>query len=502
MRVRVDLTMLVAASAMTCVAAATPPVELATLAWPEAAAGDESGRSVAAAGSWIVVGAPGANIEGQVDRGAAWVFKRTGDSTWAPEAALLDPLGAAGDSFGLSVAIDDPALRGDPGDPVAIVGALGDDVAGKVDAGSASIFRLVDGLWVFEQTLIASDGLPNDEFGRSVAIRGDLAMVGSWDAGLFDQGAVYVFRRTASGLWQQTQKLTAPGAATGDHLGTSIALDAAGARAIAGAWGDDAGASNGGSAVVWRRSNGGTFVFEQELVGSNLDAGDELGRGVAIDGDLAVVGGWAFWGDGRGTARVFRRSGTVWTEEAALDAPDGSTDDYFGFAVACGRSEAPDGAGDLVACGAWADDVAGTTNQGSVWVFERTHAGKKGGPAWLASEQLVAPDGGASDYFGFGLAFECELLAVGVRLDDVGGAANAGSARVWWIDDRDGDGSASDCAGSQVLPGDLDGDGVVGAADLALLLSQWGGEGAGDLDGDGTVGAGDLALLLAAWTGG
>ena len=260
-------------------------------AWPEAAAGDESGRSVAAAGSWIAVGAPGANIEGQVDRGAAWVFKRTGDSTWAPEAALLDPLGAADDSFGLSVAIDDPALRGDPGERVAIGGALGDDVASKVDAGSASVFRLVDGLWVFEQTLIASDGLANDEFGRSVAIRGDLAMDGSWDAGLFDQGAVYVFRRTANGLWQQTQKLTAPGAATGDHLGTSIALDAAGERAIAGAWGDDAGASNGGSAVVWRRSNGGTFVFEQELVGSNLDAGDELGRGVAIDGDLAVVGG-------------------------------------------------------------------------------------------------------------------------------------------------------------------------------------------------------------------
>ncbi len=117
-------------------------------------------------------------------------------------------------------------------------------------------------------------------------------------------------------------------------------------------------------------------------------------------------------------------------------------------------------------------------------------------------EQLVAPDGGSSDYFGFSLAFECELLAVGVRLDDVGAAANAGSARVWWIDDRDGDGSASDCGGEVRVPGDLDGDGVVGAADLALLLSQWGGAGEGDLDGDGNVGAGDLALLLAAWSGG
>jgi len=484
----------------TASAAGVPPVELATLAWSEIAAGDESGRAVASAGGWIVVGAPGANIAGQVDRGAAWVFTRAGETVWSPEAALLDPLGAAGDSFGLSVAIDEPALRGEAGEAVAIVGALQDDVAGKVDAGSASIYRFVDGAWAFEQTLIASDGLAGDEFGRSVAIRGDLAVVGSWDAGLFDQGAVYVFRRNASGLWKQTQKLTAPGAATGDHLGTSIALDSAGERVIAGAWGDDSGASNGGSAVVWRRQ-GDAFVFEQELVGSGLEAGDELGRGVAIDGDLAVVGGWSFWGDGRGTARVFRRSGTAWSEEAALEAPDGSADDYFGFSVACRRSEAPDGAGDLVACGAWADDVAGTTNQGSVWLFERAPAGRSRALAWTASTQLVAPDGGASDYFGFSLAFECELLVAGVRLDDVGGTMNAGSARVWWIDDRDGDGSPSDCAGATVLPGDLDGDGVVGAVDLAMLLSQWGGIGSGDLDGDGHVGAGDLALLLAAWSG-
>jgi hypothetical protein len=47
---------------------------------------------------------------------------------------------------------------------------------------------------------------------------------------------------------------------------------------------------------------------------------------------------------------------------------------------------------------------------------------------------------------------------------------------------------------------DLDGDGAVGASDLAILLAQWGGSGSADLDGSGSVGAADLALLLAAWT--
>jgi hypothetical protein len=482
-------------------AVASPPIELATLAPSEGSPGDESGRAVAAAGPWILVGAPGTNTNGEIDRGAAWVYRRVGEQPWELVASLIDPSGEAGDDFGLSVAIDDPSLRGESGEPVAIVGALHDDLGAKTDAGSASIFRFVEGAWLFEQTIVASDGLADDEFGRSVAIRGDLAMVGAWDAGLFDQGAVYVYRRDPAGVWQQTQKLVAPGASTGDHLGTALDLDASGERAIAGAWGDDAGASNGGSALVWRRAKNGAFVFEQELVGSNLAPGDEVGRGVAIDGDLAVVGGWSFFGDGRGTARVFRRSGELWSEEAALEAPDGAVDDYFGFAVACRRGPEPDGAGDLIACGAWADDVAGVTNQGSVWLFERVGVGK-GVLGWEPIAQLVAPDGTASDYFGFSLAFECELLAVGVRLDDVDGAINAGSARVWWIADDDGDGIPNDCGDSGARdPADLDGDGIVGAADLALLLGQWGGSGSGDLDGDGTVGAGDLATLLAAWSG-
>lgn len=53
--------------------------------------------------------------------------------------------------------------------------------------------------------------------------------------------------------------------------------------------------------------------------------------------------------------------------------------------------------------------------------------------------------------------------------------------------------------GCPSILGDLDGDGAVGAPDLAILLGQWGGPGSGDLDGDGEVGAGDLAILLGAW---
>ena len=51
------------------------------------------------------------------------------------------------------------------------------------------------------------------------------------------------------------------------------------------------------------------------------------------------------------------------------------------------------------------------------------------------------------------------------------------------------------------VPGDLNGDGTVNAADLSALLGNWGGSGTGDIDGDGSVGAADLSALLAAWVG-
>lgn len=47
-------------------------------------------------------------------------------------------------------------------------------------------------------------------------------------------------------------------------------------------------------------------------------------------------------------------------------------------------------------------------------------------------------------------------------------------------------------------PADLDGDGSVGASDLAILLGSWGGGGPADFDGGG-VGASDLAILLGSW---
>ncbi len=341
------------------------------------------------------------------------------------------------------------AISGD----TAIVGSYYDDDKG-LDSGSAYVFTLVDGAWTQQAKLVASDGQAGDFFGYRVALSGDTALISAYgdDDGGMLAGAAYVFTRSGS-IWTQQAKIRPSGGAEYDYFGFSVAVS--GDTALVGATGDDDDGSMSGSAFVFTRS-GSIWTQQAKIKAADAAEGDQFSNSVALAGDTALIGAYADddAGTSSGAAYVFVGSGSTWSQQAKLTAADGAEYDYFGYSLAV--------SGDTVLVGAYGDDD-GDTSTGSAYVFARTDT------TWAPEDKLTAGDAAAGDAFGRAVALSGDTALIGAAWDDDKGL-DSGSAYVFtrlvttWTEQNkltDDDGAAGDsfgCAAS--LSGDM---AVVGA---------------------------------------
>ena len=211
--------------------------------------------------------------------------------------------------------------------------------------------------------LNTSAAVIHDNLGTSVGISGDYAMVGvpedDTDNGR-DAGSVQVFFRSETG-WVQHQKLHASDADSGDEFGTTLAMS--GDYAIVGAPRKDDAGRNSGTVYIFTRQ-GTEWVEQAKLVAPDARAGDYFGISVAIDGDTVLVGGHRInkpTADA-GSVYVFERLGNSWLLTAHLTAPDATKFAYFGFSVGINANTA--------IIGAIRDDEAGL-DAGAAYVFVR-----------------------------------------------------------------------------------------------------------------------------------
>ena len=367
---------------------------------------DHFGLSVSISGETIVVGATGDDIGANMNQGSVYVFARSG-AAWSQQQKLTASDGAADNFFGGSVAISGETL---------VIGASGTDAGKNGNQGSAYVFVRTGATWSEQQKLTASDGAADDRFGGSVAISGETLVIAaqSDDTGAnLNQGSAYVFVRTASS-WTQQQKLTAADGAAGDNLGSSVSIS--GETIVAGAYHSRIGPEiSAGSAYVFVRT-GVVWSQQQKLIASDADDFDRFGTSVAISGETIVVGAPEIIDfHYTGTAYVFVRTGTVWSQQQKLTG--GGEDSMFGTDVAI--------SGETLVIGAWLGDVGANRNQGSAFVFVRTSA------VWSQRPRLTASDGTGEDYFGNAVAISGETIVVGSYNDRVGSNFSQGSAYVF-----------------------------------------------------------------------
>src|SRR5262245_50641086 len=279
---------------------------------------------------------------------------------------------------------------------------------------------MIDRSLTQQQKLTAEDRAAFDNFGRTVALSGDTAVVGAFSADIganVSQGSVYVFTRSG-GVWTLQQKLAASDGAYGDHFGSSVAIS--GDTVVVGARGNAIGANGGqGSAYVFTRS-GGVWTPQQKLTANDGEPGDQFGASVAISGDTVVVGAEVDdigGNETQGSAYVFTRSGGVWTEQWKLTANDGELGDQFGSSAAI--------SGDTLVVGAYGDDIGANRNQGSAYVFVRDDT------TWTLQQKLIAHHIDGDDFFGASVAVSGDTVVVGAPGDIVPANEYQGSAYVF-----------------------------------------------------------------------
>ena len=448
-----------------------PPTQQAYLKASTTGASDQFGRSIAVSGDTVVVGAPdedsnatGVNgdqtNDSAVDAGAAYVFVRSG-TAWTQQAYLKASNTGANDGFGASVAVSgDTVLVGAPNEESNATGVNGNQADNSVpNAGAAYVFVRSGATWTQQAYLKASNTGVDDEFGVSVAVSGDMVLVGAPNedsnaTGVNgDQtndsaqyaGAAYVFVRSGTD-WTQQAYLKASNTDVNDQFGRNVAVS--GDTVVVGADSEDSNATgvngnqadnsvpNAGAAYVFVRS-GATWTQQAYLKASNTEV-DEFGSSVAVSGDTVVVG--APYEDsnatgvngneadnsagGAGAAYVFVRSGATWSQQAYLKASNTEANDKFGSRVVV--------SGDTVVVGApdEASNATGVngdqTNNSDLWagaayVFVRS------GITWSQQAYLKASNTEMIDGFGISVAVSGDTLVVGAPGEDSNATAVNGN---------------------------------------------------------------------------
>jgi len=285
----------------------------------EEVADDQFGYAVAVSGNMALVGAPFDSTLGLAS-GAVYVF--TFDGTFWTQRAKLFGSDIAGDlsNFGVSIALSGEA---------AVIGA-----SGFHDPGAAYVFSFNGTTWSEQARLTASDGSNLNDFASSVSLSGNRVLVGAFQNGL--GGAAYVFSFDGTS-WSQEAKLTASDTAEDDQFGWSVSLS--GDLALIGA----PNSHNKGQAYIFA-FDGTTWSQQTRLKDPGGKRYDAFGSSVALSDMVALVGARQFADPG--TVYVYSMRRNSWTLRAQLLASGGVDGETLGVSVALSGNTVLAGADD------------------------------------------------------------------------------------------------------------------------------------------------------------
>ncbi len=527
-------------------------IQVAKLTADDGEVADRFGGSVSISGTTAIIGASGDDDNGS-SSGSAYIFENTG-SGWSQVVKLTADDGAAYDRFGDSVSISGTT---------AIVGAWGDDENGD-SSGSAYVFQDTGTGWIQVAKLMADDAAVGEYFGQSVSISGSEAIVGAFGDGPAYSSA-YLFEHTASG-WTQLIKLTTGGGSPNDGFGLCVSINN-GMVIVGAPYDDDHGNAAGSAYVFSNMpqltEDTGISAHDQITSDTTPELAFPFNEPVhGQDSDVTVldpnsnpvtpdsITGWGtdvltitfdtpLTVEGEYTITL---NGSSTIIDAAGNSLNDGEDENVTFTI---DTVGPAIEHVLVKGTAWDEgfldylDSQGLGHPSVARLGYRLPSGTKqlDTLAWgnvdtitiafsedtvVAEEDLTLCGMNVPIYDIASFSYDSETHAATWTLatpndtdrlwinlpdtvQDPAGNALDGEWETATNVFPSGDGSPGGHFGFavNVLPGDADGDGIVGPADASTMAANWGDTGAacvpGDFTGDGAVNADDAAVLASHW---
>ena len=280
-----------------------------------------------------------------------------------------------------------------------------------------------------------------DCLGYNVAISGDGKVITA--TALYDDngattntGSVYVFTQNSLGEWNPVQRLYASDAATNDRFGgdqfqdytKALGISTDGSVFVVGAFRNDDTATDTGSAYIFEKS-GSTWSQVQKIVASDAAEDDHFGMGVCISGNGACIAVGAPFDDtttNQGAAYIFEKVGSTWIQTQKLVQSDTLTNTSFGNKLALS-----DDGTTLAVAAAHHDNPTGSSTQtdaGAAYIFDKAQNG-----TWSQTQKIYPSDGAANEHFGYGIDISGDgtVVAVGQSSADGVPSAAAGLGAVY-----------------------------------------------------------------------
>jgi hypothetical protein len=389
--------------------------------------------------------------------GAVYVYTRDNESTWSQQ-SYIKPSNAQQTStyftyFGFDTSLENDTLvvgaQCDYSNQTSITNSssAASTNTSSACAGAVFVYTKSGTDWSQQSYIKSSNGGPEDQLGRSVALSGDTIVAGAnkEDTGSNDSGAAYVFTRSGTS-WSQQAILKASNSDADDQLGNVVDIDgdtivvwaereASNQTTITNGTGASSNNSNQYSGAVYVFTRSGTSWSQQAYIkSSNNAASDFYGSTLSLDGDTLAVGSTGDDGNqntitngtgassdnslaNSGAVFVYTRSGTDWSQQAYIKPSNAAEYGGFGSSVSLqgdllvvGTDE--DSNATTITNGSTASSDTSSENSGAVYVFKRI------GTSWSQIAYIKAVNADAQDSFGSGgsgVAIDNSTIVVGSR---------------------------------------------------------------------------------------